>query len=186
MEDQIDAKESKILDFEKREYLVQHILLSTTSIHLGTKIKDLMTAEDMCKVVKDDAASKSTLYILDAEDQLSSMKLIDNDDPKTHLVELKNHFQTMLQHRDNLMRIGSAMSDTRFNTIIMSSLLESYRPAPQTITTSEQTSKLSGMQLRAMKADDLIAFITTIIQRVWNQPWQPEQRIMKGVKPRKR
>jgi hypothetical protein len=29
-EDQIDAKESKIIDFEKREYLVRHILLSTT------------------------------------------------------------------------------------------------------------------------------------------------------------
>ena len=52
----------------------------------------------MWKVVKDDAMSKSTLYILDAEDQLSSMKLVDNDNPKTHLVELKNHFQTMLQH----------------------------------------------------------------------------------------
>ena len=46
-EDQIDAKESKILDFEKREYLAWHILLSTTSICLGSKIKDLATAEDM-------------------------------------------------------------------------------------------------------------------------------------------
>ena len=137
MEDQIDAKESKIIDFEKREYLAQHILLSTTSICLGTKIKDLATAEDMWKVVKDDAMSKSTLYILDAEDQLSSIKLVDNDDLKTHLVKLKNHFQTMLQCQDNLMKIGSTMSDTHFNTIIMSSLPESYRPTLQTITTSE-------------------------------------------------
>ena len=136
-EDQIDAKESKILDFEKREYLAQHILLSTTSICLGSKIKDLATAEDMWKVVKDDATSKSTLYILDAEDQLSSMRLVDNDNPKTHLVELKNHFQTMLQRRDNLMKIGSTMLDTCFNTIITSSLPEFYRPALQTITASE-------------------------------------------------
>ena len=107
------------------------ILLSTTSICLGSKIKDLATAEDMWKVVKNDATSKSTLCILDAEDQLSSMKLVDNDNSKTHLVELKNHFQTMLQRRDNLMKIGSTMSDTRFNTIIMSSLPESYRPALQ-------------------------------------------------------
>ena len=57
-------------------------------IHLGTKIKAMATAEDMWKVIKDDTTSKSTLYILDAEDQLSSMKLIDNNDPKTHLVEL--------------------------------------------------------------------------------------------------
>jgi hypothetical protein len=31
MEDQIEAKESKIIDFEKREYLARHIILSTTS-----------------------------------------------------------------------------------------------------------------------------------------------------------
>ena len=41
----------------------------------------------------------------------------------------------------------------------MSSLPESYRPTLQTITMSERASKLSGMQSRAMKADNLIAFI---------------------------
>ena len=113
----------------------------------------------MWKVVKDDTTSKSTLYLLDAKDQLSSMRLIDNDDPKTHLIELKAHFQTMLQCRDNLMKIGSAMTETRFNIIIMSLLPESYRPTLQTITASECVSKLSGMQLSAIKADNLIAFI---------------------------
>ena len=41
----------------------------------------------MWKVVKDDAISKSTLYLLDAEDQLSSMRLPDNSDPKAHISE---------------------------------------------------------------------------------------------------
>jgi gag-polypeptide of LTR copia-type len=80
----------------------------------------------MWNVVKQDATSKSMLYLLNAKDQLSSIKLADNDDPKTHLTELKSHFQLMLQHRDNLMKIGSTMSDTRFNIIIMSSLPEFY------------------------------------------------------------
>src|SRR6202789_107454 len=62
-EDQIEAKESKIIEFEKREYLARHILLSTTSTRLGAKIKDLSTAEAMWKVVTDDATSKSTLYL---------------------------------------------------------------------------------------------------------------------------
>jgi GAG-pre-integrase domain len=87
------------------------------------------------------------------------MKLMDNDDPKTHLNELKTHFQLMLQRRDNLMKIGSTISDTQFNTIIMSSLPESYRPTLQTITAAERASKLSGQQANAMKADDLITFI---------------------------
>ena len=114
--------------------------------------------------MKEDATLKSTLYLLDAEDQLSSMKLTDNDDLKTHLIELQNHFQTMLQCRDNLMKIGSTITETRFNIIIMSSLPKSYRPTLQTITASEQASKLSGMQSSAMKADDLIAFIIEEVQ----------------------
>ena len=118
----------------------------------------------MWKVVKEDATLKSTLYILDAEDQLSSMKLTDNNDPKTHLIELQNHLQTMLQRRDNLMKIGSTITETRFNIIILSSLPESYRPTLQMITASERVSKLSGMQSSAMKADDLIAFIIEEVQ----------------------
>ena len=129
MEEQLEAKESKIIEFEKREYLSWHIILSTTSTRLGSKIKTLATAEAMWKVVNSDATSKSTLYLLDTEDQLSSMKLADNDNSKTHLAELRQHFQLMLQRWHNLVKIGSAISDTRFNTIIMSSLPElSFKP----------------------------------------------------------
>jgi hypothetical protein len=158
-EEQIEAKETKIIEFEKREYLAQHIILSTTSTRLGAKIKDLTSAEDMWKIVKTDATTRSTLYLLDAEDQLCSMKLSDNDDPKAHLSELKQHFQLMLQRRDNLVKMGSTMSDSRFNTLVMSSLPESYRPTLQTITASERASKLSGGQSQQMKPDELIAFL---------------------------
>ena len=95
-----------------------------------------------------------------AEDQLMTMKLADNDNPKTHLSELKQHFQTMLYHCDNLMKIGLTMSDNCFNIIIMSSLPESYQSMLQTITTSEQLSRLSGNQSNAMGANNLITFIT--------------------------
>ena len=161
-DDQIDAKESKIIEFEKREYLAQHILLSTTSTRLGAKIKDLKTAQDMWTMVKDDATKKSTLHLLDAEEQLQSMKLDDNEDSKAHLTELKQHFQLMMERRDNLITMGSTISDTRFNIIIMSSLPDSYRPTLQTITAAERASKLSGGsegQSKQMKPDDLIAFI---------------------------
>jgi len=39
-EEQIEAREMRIIDFDKREYLAQHVILSTTSIRLGAKIKD--------------------------------------------------------------------------------------------------------------------------------------------------
>ena len=113
----------------------------------------------MWKEVKDNATSKSTLYLLDAEDQLASMKLADNNNPKTHLEELKQHFQTMLQCCKNLLKIGLVMSNSRFNTIIMSSPPKSYRLTLQTITMSEQVGRLSGTQSTAMKANDIVIFI---------------------------
>ena len=125
-EEQIEAREMRIIKFEKREYLAQHVILSTTSTCLSAKIKDMKTAQEMWDTVKADATTKSTLYLLDAEDQLASMKLSDNSDPKTHLAELKQHFQLMSQRHDNLTKMGSTLSDSRYNIIIMSSLLESY------------------------------------------------------------
>jgi hypothetical protein len=151
-DEQIEAKESKIIEFEKREYLAQHIILSTTSTRLGAKIKDMTSAQDMWKAVKEDATTKSTLHLLDAEEQLQSMKLHDNEDSKAHLTEIKQHFQLMIQRRDSLTKM--AMSDTRFNIIIMSSLPDSYRPTLQTITAAERASKLSGSQVQQMKPDD--------------------------------
>ena len=158
--EQLETKETRIYEFEKREYLAQHIILSTTSTRLGANIKDFDTTKEMWDVVKADATTKSTLYILDAEDQLSSMKLDENDDPKTHLMELKQHFQLMLQRRDNLVKMGSTILDTCFKTIIMSSLPELYRPTLQTITAAKRANKLTGGKSTGMKHADLVASIT--------------------------
>ena len=111
-EEQIKMKEARIAEFDKHEYLAQHIILSTTSTRLGSKIKELKSAKEMWAAVEADVTTKSTLYLLDAEDQLSSMKLADNNDPKAHLAELKQHFQLMLQCHENLIKMGSTPSDT--------------------------------------------------------------------------
>ncbi|KAF8798400.1 hypothetical protein BYT27DRAFT_7123530 [Phlegmacium glaucopus] len=120
------ANEEQIETKEIRMYMAQHIILSTTSTHLGAKIKNLTMVKEMWEIVKADATTKSTLYLLDAKDQIASTKLSDNDDPKIHLAELKQHFQLMLQCHDNLISMGSMLSNSRFNTIIMTSLPESY------------------------------------------------------------
>ena len=113
----------------------------------------------MWDMVKADATTKSTLFLLNAEDQLASMKLTDNADPKTHLSELKEHFQLMMHQHDNLLKMGSTLSDLHFNTIIMLSLPESYRPSLQTITAAERTSAVLGTtSSKQMKPDDLISF----------------------------
>ena len=50
-EEQIEAREIRIMDFEKKEYLTQHIILLMTSTHLGSKIKELKTSKEMWQVV---------------------------------------------------------------------------------------------------------------------------------------
>jgi hypothetical protein len=158
-EEQIEAQEMQIIDYEKCEYLVQHVILSMTSTRLGTKIKDLKMAKEMWDVVKSDATTKSTLYLLDAEDELASMKLSDNEDPKTHLSKLKEHFQLMIQHQNNLVEMGSVLSNSCYQTHIMQSLPESYRPALQTITAAERASAASrASNTNKMKPDDLMNF----------------------------
>src|ERR1700676_3953322 len=102
------------MDFDKCEYLAQHVILLTTLMCLGMKIKDLKMAKEMWDLVKADATTKSTLYLLDVEDQLASMKLSDNDDLKTYLTELKEHFQLMIQCQNSLIEMGSVLSDSRY------------------------------------------------------------------------
>ena len=53
-EDQIETRETKIINYDKHEYLTQHVILSTTSTHLVNKIKNLKTSHDMWDVVKVD------------------------------------------------------------------------------------------------------------------------------------
>ena len=76
-DEQIEAQEMQIIDYEKHKYLAQDVILSTTLTRLGAKIKDLKMAKEMWDTVKSDATSKSMLYLLDAEDKLASMKLSD-------------------------------------------------------------------------------------------------------------
>ena len=131
-----------------------------TSTCLSTKIKDLKTAKEMWDQVKSDATTESTLYLLDVEDELASMKLGDTKDLKTHLAEREEHFQLMVQWYNNLIAMGSALSDSHYQTIIMHSLPGSFWPALQTITAAKRANAASGAPSSSkMKPDDLMNFI---------------------------
>ena len=162
-EEQVESKEAKIKDFEKKHYLAQHIILSTTSTRLSLKIKNMKSAHEMWEAVKADVTTRSTLYLIDAENQLERMRLNDSSDPKTHLAELKAHFQLIIQRHDNLIKMGSTFSDAHLATIIMTSLPPSYRPALQTITAAQKASAIASTSSSSMvklKPADLIEFFT--------------------------
>ena len=68
----------------------------------------------------------------------------------------------MLQRHENLMKMGSKTSEMHLNTMIMSSLPESYRPTLQTITASERASALTSpgsSTQRKMEPSDPIMFL---------------------------
>ena len=73
-EEQIETREARIIDYEKHKCLAQHVILSTTSTRIGAVIKNMNTAHEWEKV-KTDATTKSTLYLIDVEDQLANMQV---------------------------------------------------------------------------------------------------------------
>ena len=141
-EEQIEARKCRIEDFTKAASLANHIILSTTSVHIGMKIKTLTTTKEMWDEVKKDTTSKSTLYLVDAEHQLKGMRLSELSNPKTHLTKLKSHFQLMMSRHKNLLEMGSSFSKQKLITLITSSLPNSYQPTLQTLTAADRAAKL--------------------------------------------
>ena len=150
-----------IIEYDKWEYLGQHIILSMTSICIGSLVKNLKTDKEMWEKVKNNTTTKSMLYLIDTEDQLNSMRLADSDDPRTHLNDLKQHFELMTKSHDNLMQMGSSISNMCLSSIIMLSLPPSYQSAIQTITAAEKIGVTQGMAVSPkMTPNNLISFFT--------------------------
>ena len=147
-EEQIESKEDELDEFDRKEYLAQHMILSTLSTRLKTKIIRLMSAKEMWKVVEEDAKSKSALFILDNNSQLSSMKLHENVDPEAHPEEMKEHPQMMVQSHEYILKMGSEIPDTRTSTLVTSSP-ESCRTMLQTVTATEAERGVSEQALVA-------------------------------------
>jgi len=138
-EDQIEAREKKILEYEQKEFLAQHLILSSTSPHLSQKILNLTSAKEMWDAVKLDATTKSSL----------------------HQVDVLNQFKKMTERCEYLHVTNSSVSDPTYISIIISSMPEMYRPTIQTV---ETTMKVTG---KPIDPSDLIAiFIQEAEHRV--------------------
>jgi hypothetical protein len=147
-EDQIEAKEKKIQDFEQKEYLAQYFILSLTSPHLSQKLLNLATAGGMWDAVKHNATTKSSLHLVNILNQLRMMKCALSADPKTHLAEVKAHFKRMTEHHEFLHVTKAPVTNSIYTTIIISSMPNTYHPTIQTVeTTMKVTGKKSLAQM---------------------------------------
>jgi gag-polypeptide of LTR copia-type len=142
-EDQIETREEKIVDYEKRSNLAEYMILTSVSSRMGSLIRNLKSAKEMWEKVKEDCTNKSTIHVIDAEAQFAAMRCSDNSDPTAHVSEMKAHLELMEKRFQNLNAIGSTWDGPRYSQAILSSLPESYRPIVQTLSVQrESTGKL--------------------------------------------
>jgi hypothetical protein len=73
-EDQIKARERRIMEYEQKEYLTQHLILSSTSPRLSQKLLQHTTVKAMWDDVKLNATTKSSLHQVDILNRLQTMK----------------------------------------------------------------------------------------------------------------
>jgi hypothetical protein len=150
-EEEIESAEKKMDDYEKNEAYAKHIILSSTSPRLSSKIKNESTAKEMWNAVVADVKNKSTLQQLDLLELLQSMRLDEGSDATTHLNEMETHFRVMEERRDALATMGHTVTEPNFLANVLKSVPGSYRPTVQTIDTTQLLTK------QAVASTDAIA-----------------------------
>ena len=118
-DDQIDARETKIEEYSKKEYLAQYIIINSISAWLGTSVKEKPNAHKMWETVKADTSMKTQIHQIDMLKTMHQKRCGENDNVRTHLEEL-----VALWNR--LIGMGATVDEPQFHTIILSSLPESY------------------------------------------------------------
>jgi hypothetical protein len=88
IEDQIEARERQIMEYEQKKYLTQHLIFSSTSPCLSQKLLQHTTAKVMWDDIKPDATAKSSLHQIDILNRLQTMKCPSLLDLKTHLSQI--------------------------------------------------------------------------------------------------
>jgi hypothetical protein len=119
-DEEIDAKERRLDEFEQKEYMAWHIMLSTVSPHLVGMVNG-KTSSQMWTKIKKDATTKSQLHKVDTRCRLMMMRCDDKSD-------IRSHPNMMVRIWDELLGMGETVSSNDLATFIMSSLPESYCP----------------------------------------------------------
>jgi hypothetical protein len=126
-EDQINAKEKKLDEYEQKEYMACHVILGTILIHLLLTMKSLKSEKEMWDAVKKDATTKSKIHQVDTRCRLQQSKCDEDGDVKAHLIE-------MVKLHNELAGMGTSIGEEEFSTIILGLLPASYRTLLLTVT----------------------------------------------------
>src|ERR1700722_7392998 len=147
-EDQIEAKEKKLDEFEQKLHLARHILQNSISLRLSSIIKNMTLPKDMWDAIRKDATSKSQLQIVDTRRKLLEMRCEETGDVKAHLNQ-------MLELRDQLAGMGMTLSADELGIIILGSTPPSYRTFLSSVTTAVTAAG------RTLDPDNLVRMIVS-------------------------
>ena len=136
-EEEIETAESKMDTYEQNEALCKHILMSSISPHLCSKIQSLETPNEMWVQICSNVKTKSTLQKMDVKCLFESMKLTENLDATAHVTEMEAHFCLMQERVDELATIGDPVNTRTYFQTTLKSVPESYHATVQTIDTAD-------------------------------------------------
>jgi gag-polypeptide of LTR copia-type len=144
-DEQIEAREKKIDEYNQREYMAKHILLSSVSQRVASLIRD-RSAAGMWKTIMDDATDKSDIHITQVKRKLHEAKCEGN--PGT----VRSHLNNLTELHDELLGMGQAVDD--FTSIIINSMPPSYHNLISAVNGSARSG--GGF----LSADDLMVILT--------------------------
>ena len=136
-EEEIENADTKMDTYEQNEAMCKHILMSSVSPRLCSKIKSLATPNSMWVAICTDVKNKSTLQKMDVRQLFKAMKLTKNSDAATHVSEMEAHFHLMQERVDELATIGDPVNARTHFQIALKSIPESYHATVQTINTAD-------------------------------------------------
>ena len=116
-EEEIKDVETKMDTYEQNEAMCKHILVSSVSPHLCSKIKSLTTPNGMWVAVCVNVKNKSILQKMGVKQLLKAMKLVKNSDATAHVSEMEAHFHLLQERVDELATIGDLVG-TRTHFIL--------------------------------------------------------------------
>lgn len=115
---QMETHQNLISDWKRKEAIVLQQIVSTIPDALYLKIKG-KAVKDAWKLLMDDFGKRSRMFTIDLRRRLQDIRCEDNGNIRTH-------FDTLRNTREELASLGEAIPDRDFAAIILGSLPKSY------------------------------------------------------------
>ncbi|OJT06880.1 Retrovirus-related Pol polyprotein from transposon TNT 1-94, partial [Trametes pubescens] len=125
----VEAAETKIDEYEQKEFATCQQIYGTITDSLLLKVKDLLSASAVWSAVMKEHEGKSEMYASSVRTRLLNTRCSEGRD-------VREHFDTLVRLREELAGMGSPLPNAEFSAAIFQSLPESYGTLLTTLSTA--------------------------------------------------